>query len=263
MGLSKHLLFVSILVFWFLSLNISCKKNDPIKTGALNITFDFYVEGSPILYDTIVYINEAGSEYKIHQIRYFISNLSLYKNGKATVIEDWGKGHYINSHISSTLDWAVDNKIPTSSYDSVSFTLGFSNEDNISYMFVNPPEANMIWIEKFGGGYHFLSLDGKWKAPLDTLFGFAFHLGKGADFDSLNLPTRFIDNSFRVSLPNSNIQITENTLSNFTIRMNIEKWFKNPIIFDFSHYRNNGICTNQDAMAKIKTNGWNVFEFVK
>ena len=264
----QFFIHLTVVLGMFVILATSCGK-DPQPNpepqpniGKLHLDFDFYVDGSPIEYDTLKYTNAAGNEYLVYEIQYFISNLTIYKNGTSKVLKGWEKEHYIDSNNPTTMAWDVYDDIAVGDYDSLSFRLGFKDADNQSFMFVNPPESNMIWPEVLGGGYHYLKLNGKWKIAQDTLRGFAFHLGRGQVYDANNDPISFIDNSFRVSLPGSDFKIEQGKHTPLTIRMNIEEWFKDPKIYDHNTWGGD-IMQNQAAMEIAVENGWNVFEVIK
>ena len=244
-----------------------CKEPEPdpepeADAGHLNLLFDFYVDGNALQTDTMMYVNAAGNHYLIYEIQYFVSSVTIYNNGKETILKGWEKEHYIDSEISNTLSWEVYDKIAPGDYDSLSFTLGFIDADNQSFMFVNPPESNMVWPEYLGGGYHYMKINGKWKPTTGNNRGFAFHLGRGQVYDANNDPISFIDNSFRVSMNHSDFTIAKDKTTKLTIRMNVEEWFKNPTIYDHNTWGGD-IMQNQAAMAVAVQNGWNVFELVK
>jgi len=248
-------------------LSASCGKDDPKpdpqpNTGKIHLDFDFMVDGTPLEYDALKYVNAAGNKYLVYEIRYFISKLTIYKDGAAKELKAWSKEHYVQSDIPSTLSWDVVDDIAAGSYDSLSFVLGFRDADNQSFMFVNKPEVDMVWPEYLGGGYHYMMINGKWEVAIDTLRGFAFHLGRGQVRDANGVPVSFIDNSFKVTLPSSSFTITKGNYTSMTVRMNVEEWFKNPTDYDHNTWGGD-IMENQPAMLTAKNNGWNVFELIK
>ena len=264
--LSVVLLLGAIMIF----ANSCCDKVDPdtypvSENGKIHLDFDFYVDNNPLLYDTLVYTNAAGNEYLVYEVEYFITNLSVYKDGNKIILDKWHKEHYIDTNIPSTLSWEVYDELVPGDYDSLSFTFGFADVDNQSFMFVNAPESNMIWPEYLGGGYHYMKLNGKWKAPSSNLRGFAFHIGRGQVYDTTQTPPTpisFIDNSYYVSLPNSSFTIVKSEKKQMIIRMHIDEWFKNPTIYDHDIWGGD-IMQNQAAMEIGVNNGWNVFEYVE
>ncbi len=262
----KILIFIS-LVSLVLS---SCKKEeteDPMPVvGNLEFIFDHQINGNAIVYDSTMYTNDAGNEYQINEIQYFVSDIMLYKsNGKEIMIDDWLDIYYVDVDIPSTLTWSVFDDLPVGDYDSISFIMGISEEKNQPYMFVNPPESYMFWPTFLGGsngGYHYLKINGKWINDTAYIQPFDFHLGVGQiyaggviDVDSI---TDYVQNYFRVSLPNSSFTIKDGKVTEIQLVMNLENWFKNPHTYDHDVW-GGYIMQNQDAMQVVKENGHDVF----
>lgn len=242
---------------------ISCnKKTEPEVTdsGRISFYFDHKINGSNIYFDTLIYSNEAGNQYMVNEIQYFISDITLYKSsGSSLLLDAWEDIHYVDTDLPETREYAINDEIPAGNYDSISFTFGISEEKNQSLMFVNPPESNMFWPELLGGGYHYLKLNGKWKNSDAEIVPFNFHLGIGQTIDSTTQEiTGFVQNYFRVSLPNSGFSIVAGDSLMFNIIMNAEEWFENPNTFDFNYWGSH-IMQNQAAMQAAKENGHNVF----
>jgi hypothetical protein len=247
---------------------ISCCKKPPEpepETGHISFKFTHNVDGLPLQKDTMIYVNTAGNPYEINEVKYFISDVTLYKSdGTATIIDDWKNINYVDIDIPSTLTWSVYDDIPAGTYDSINFVFGINAAKNISFMFVNYPEVNMMWPDVLGGGYHYMMLNGKWKDTVDVVNNFNFHMGVGQLYhsdatdcvDSIYLP--FIQNYFTVSLHNSSFTLADNATKNIEIVMNIDSWFKTPHDFDFNHWGQN-IMQNQPAMQMAKENGFDVF----
>lgn len=244
----------------------SCKKKDdtdntPV-TGKIAISFEHFINDQPAVVNDYSYTNAAGNVYSFFLVRYFISDVELYKSDGTTLkIDDWTDHFYVDTDIPHTLLWNVYDEISSGYFDSLSFRFGFSDAKNQSFMFVNQPESNMVWPEELGGGYHYLQLEGKWIDPNGIKIGYAFHLGRGQHYDGSGNPIPpFIDNSFRVSLPNSAFSVKAGETTNIVLRMNIENWFEEPHIYDHNQWGGD-IMQQQPAMLLAKENGWNVFSF--
>lgn len=235
---------------------------DVKKFGSLVLYFSHQVDNNPIDFDTIIYINEAGNEYMVNEIQYFISDVTLYKNGDKKVINEWEDIHYVDSDIPETQEWNILDKIEIGEYDSIAFTFGINEEKNQSFMYVNPPERDMFWPEFLGGGYHYLKLNGKWKNLEGVIYPFDFHLGIGQIYSggitSIDSIEAFTQNYFTVSLPNSSFQVTENDTKEINLIMHVENWFKSPHTYDHNIW-GSYIMQNQEAMQTAKENGKNVF----
>lgn len=261
----RRLKMIILLVFTSLIFH-SCTDKDPVppteKTGKIIIHFSHHLNGQPVQFDTLFYINAAGNPYLVNEIQYFISNVTFYNsNGSELIIDEWNDIHYVDTDIPTTHTWEVFDKIPEGTYDSISFVFGIPEEKNNSFMYVNPPESFMFWPEYLGGGYHYLKLNGKWLEQGQQLqtTPFDFHLGRGQIYYSYpDSITGFISNDFNVSLPNSGFQLESAQTVDINIFMNIENWFQGPNIYDHDEW-GGYIMQNQDAMQMVKENGWNVF----
>ena len=207
--------------------------------------------------DTIIYTDAAGNPYEVDNVQFFITNVFLnMSNGSSFALTKDGFYRYVDTDIPSTLSWLASDNIPAGSYNSVSFTFGIKSSQNISNMFVNPPESDMWWPDMLGGGYHYMKLNGKWLPPSQTIGNpFNIHLGIGRVVDTISGDTTFLDNSFGVTL---NFSPLNNESHVINISMNIDSWFKTPNIYDFN-VEGGVTMENQQLMLMIKQNGFDVF----
>jgi hypothetical protein len=263
---TKYALYFSMLVGTLLQLTVSCKEDDPvdeITSGHISFTFTHLVDGLPLEKDVMKYVNAAGNPYEINQVMYFISDVKLHKSdGTSKIISDWKDIHYVDIDIPETLKWDVYDDIPAGNYDSVSFIFGITGEKNKSFMFVNPPEVNMMWPDILGGGYHYMMINGSWKDDANVIKSFAFHLGIGQLYKSNIIEVdsiyAFVQNFFTVSLPASAFILEKDKTRKIELIMNIESWFKTPHIYDHNYW-GGAIMQNQPAMQMVKENGFDVF----
>jgi hypothetical protein len=263
----KTFFSLSIIIMLFALLYAGCKPQtvDPEEDKA-NISFVFhhYVDGNPVKYDTLMYVNEAGNEYMINEIQYFISDVKLYhEDGSVILLDEWDDIYYVDVDIPSTLTWKVFDDLPVGNYSSISFTFGINEVKNQSFMYVNPPERDMFWPTFLGGGYHYMKINGKWKAkPSNMITPIDFHLGIGqiyaGDVIVVDSITAFVQNYFDVSLASSSFSLAKDEVKEIHLRMDIEEWFKNPNTINFDSV-GGYIMQNQDAMGRAKENGHNVF----
>ena len=262
----KYKTLLLVLLVGIISLVSSCGKDpvpdSPSTKGKLQLNFDFYNGGVPMEWGTKEYTNAAGNEYSAIYVKFFISRLTIYRGSEAIVLNKYHNSHYVGTDVASPLTWTVADDIEKGSYDSLSFTFGFNDDDNQSYMFVNPPESYMTWPDELGGGYHAMQLDGKWKLLNGQYSAFNFHLGRGQIYDTNGVITGFIDNSFVVSIPSSDFSISAENTTSLTLRMDIAKWFESPYVYDHNTF-GGSIMENQDAMEKVVLNGWDVFSIIK
>jgi len=260
----KHLPPVILLLCLFFA---ACEPEiiKPEKAGGkIVIAFLHHVDSSPLITDSLCYVNEAGNVYEVNELKYFISDVYLIRNGEQSVhIEDETAIHYTDIDIPATLSWKVYDTVPEGTYDSISFIFGLNEVRNVSFAFVNPPEVNMFWPDILGGGYHYLMLNGKWKNPEGNTTPFDFHLGIGQIYSgtttSVDSITGYVQNYFKVTLPVAGLEIKKNTTRTIGLVMNIESWFCTPHVWDFNVF-GGYIMQNQEAMYRAVENGRDVFE---
>ena len=146
-------------------------------SGTVIFSIDHQVDGQPLRENELIYTNAAGNEYLITEVRYFISDITFYRNdGLQKVIDDWKDIFYIDENTPETKTIQFPDKIPTGTYDSITFIFGITKEKNKSFMYVNPPEVLMSWPQVLGGGYHYMMMNGKWKDTTGFIMPFNFHL---------------------------------------------------------------------------------------
>ncbi len=231
--------------------------------GKVKFNFTHLVDGLPLDKDTMIYTNAAGNNYEVDQLMYFISDVTLHNSdGSTKLIDGWKDINYVDIDLPAKLSWSVYDDIPVGTYNSISFTFGISEAKNITMMYVNPPEVNMMWPSILGGGYHYMMMNGKWKDTANVIQNFAFHLGIGQLYHSNVINTdsiyAFVQNYFNVELPNSTFTIEKDKTRQIEIIMNIDSWFKTPYVYDHNYW-GSGIMQNQPAMQMAKDNGFDVF----
>lgn len=231
---------------------ISCGKENE-KPVAPQFVFKHNVNGYGLQKGAMIYTNQAGNQYQVDELQYFISEITLTTaDGNTHLVKSDNAIHYVDIDIPSTLSWDTKDRMPVTQYTGISFVIGINEAKNKTGLFVNPPERDMFWPDMMGGGYHNLKMNGQWKAAGDTIKAFNFHIGTGVNADL----TAFYQNYFTVTLP---LNISAGSLSNvFTITMDIEKWFESPNVWDWNVIGGQ-IMQNQDAMKKACENGANAF----
>lgn len=232
---------------------VSCKK--PASYGELCVNIGYSVNGKALNTDSLCYCNEAGNEFMITEIQWFISKMELQdERGKWVTLEP--RFFYIDTNIpeSQTLRIAL---IPVGKYKTLRFVFGLDKDDNRTGLFTDPPESEMFWPDLLGGGYHYMKLNGKYLDAEGQLSPLAIHLGIGQNEDH----SHFYQNYFTVELP-IDFTITETFENQLDLTMIIDNWFRNPNLYDFNEYGSH-IMQNQAAQQALKENGNDVFRIGK
>ena len=232
---------------------VSCKK--PASYGELCVNIGYSVNGKALVTDSLCYRNEAGNEFLITEIQWFISKMELQdEHGEWVTLEPLF--FYIDTNIPESQTLEIKS-IPVGKYKALRFVFGLDEEDNRTGLFTDPPESEMFWPDLLGGGYHYMKLNGKYLDVEDRLAPLAIHLGIGQNEDH----SQFYQNYFTVKLP-IDFTITETSENQLDLTMIIDNWFRNPNLYDFNEYGSH-IMQNQAAQQALKENGNDVFRIGK
>ena len=253
---------VAVALFFATSCCTGNPEPAPPPSGSLNFEFKHKINGESIIFDTLMYTNDAGNVYMVNEIQYFISDVTIYTmDGKSYLLNSWNDIHYIDTDISDTKTYTFKDEIPVGTYNKISFTFGINEQKNNSLMFVNPPESFMFWPEQLGGGYHYMKLNGKWINELNQISPFNFHLGIGQIYQSFpDSISEFIQNYFTVDMIDGDFVIKENNTTTLDLVMNVENWFRNPNTYNHNFWGGD-IMQKQDAMHQAVENGHDVFSY--
>lgn len=253
----KTLLFILALAL----VSAACTK--PKGYCDLTVNIDYSVNGKPLITDSLCYVNEAGNEFMITEIQWFLSQIELQDERG-----DWFRLNHEEAQflIPYSTDWIfyIDTDIPEShtikiapipvgKYTNLRLTFGLNEDDNQTGLFGDPPESNMFWPEPLGGGYHYMKLNGKYLNENQELAPLNIHLGIGQN----ETHTVFYQNYFTIEQP-INFTIAENTENQLDLTMIVDNWFRNPNLYDFNEW-GSAIMQNQAAQQALKENGNDVF----
>ena len=243
----KQTLYMTLICLAFLN---GCRPK--ADTGSLDFHVGYRVNGQELATDTLRYVNEAGNQFMITEIQWFLSHLEIQDSqGQWTAIGE--EVRYFDTGIPASHSISIED-IPLGTYQALRFTFGLDEADNRTGRFPNPPEANMFWPEPLGGGYHYMKLNGRWLNTNLELQPFNIHLGVGQNAGL----TEFYPNHFTVTLP-IDLTIKKSQENSISLTMVIDNWFRGPNLYDFNHY-GSAIMQNQEAQQALRENGHDVFE---
>ena len=249
-----------LLVIVLALLAVACTK--PKETAEISLNLGYEINGKPLVTDTLYYENEAGNQFLITEIQWFLSNIELkdetgdwimlHQPGLADTL-DISRVYYIDTDIpeSQTLH---SSPVEVGHYTAIRFTFGLDETDNQTGLFTDPPESEMFWPDMLGGGYHYMKLNGKYLNTEGHLAPLAIHLGIGQNEDC----TEFYQNYFIVELP-IDFTVKSNTENQLDLTMVIDNWFRNPHTIDFNEFGSH-IMQNQTAQRLLSDNGKDVFK---
>mgnify|MGYP001280624840 CR=1 FL=1 len=222
-----------LIIFSFIFFN-SCETDDEIQ---IDISFRQFVGQNQLELNNMTYENEAGNLYSVERFLYVISDLTLYfENGESMSLDDY---YFIDLDNQNSLK--IKNIDIPSLCVSVSFTYGFSQNNNVTDVYLN--DANnfhnlMLWPTTLGGGYHYMKLEGKYLDNYGEQKFYNTHTGGlyGNDY-SMNY---FFD-----------FDASENQTEIY-IDMNINNIYNDPI-YDFNYY-GSAIMSSEEAQSVIQIN---------
>lgn len=229
-------------------------KEDDISGTAVVFKFIHHWDNTPVTFadfNAIKFTNAIGNELSIERLRYLISAITFTRSSGETITLD--SYNLLDLSDEESLQFLTNTSISSNTYSNVSFTFGFSNQDNIDGAYTDLNSASWNVPMMLGGGYHYMQLDGKYLNAANSESGYNYHAIRAADNPGQN-PSFPQDTFFRVDL--GEITITENT--QITISMNIAQWFKNPYNWDLNVY-DQMLMPNSAAQILMYQNGQNVF----
>lgn len=237
-----------IKLFLLLATLTACTK--PVDSDHTRIRISYTANGSPLVTDSLCYVNEADNRFMITEIQWFISKVTLVSEQGDEYV--FGDVFYIDTNLPETQILASPS-LPCQKYVTMRFTFGLDEDGNVTGRFPNPPESNMFWPEPLGGGYHYMKLNGRYLNENGELAPMNIHLGIGQNEDH----TQFYQNHFSVELP-IDLRIEAGKDNLLCLDMNIDNWFRNPHSYDITTY-GSAIMQNQEAQNLLKENGNDVF----
>jgi len=227
---------------------ISCSPNDEAipDNVDLKISFSQFVDGTPVQLDQIIYKNALDQQFSIKTIKYFISQVKLYKADNSVVeIPDI---HFVDIRTPETLIYTFSEKIPVGDYTGISFVHGLIPEENITGSLGLDLDRLMEWPVPMGGGYHYAKIEGEYKTQQTESF-FNFHSGafEGVDYA---IHVNLLNQPFTINGSNKVINL----------KMEMLNWFTNPTDWDFDYF-GPGIMGNSEAQQVVHDNGIDVYSF--
>ena len=242
-------------IIWFFVIIAftSCKDDTDccVNLESVNVTLKFTHnwDGTPVTasdFNSFNYVTENGESVSIERLRYVLSKILFNNNVQSSNL-------YKLVDLNNNDTEIIIKNIPLININSLSFTFGFSDADNIDGIYQDLNTASFNVPGMLGGGYHYMQFDGKYKDTNNLDANFNYHAIRAVNrSDPNNLI--FEDTSFLVDL--GNVTITNN--ATIEIKMNIAEWFKNPNTWDLNQL-NTVLMPNFEAQKLISANGKSVF----
>ncbi|MEN8810078.1 MAG: MbnP family protein [Flavobacteriales bacterium] len=255
----------SIFLLLFSTILFSCKEEDLVidkKMEAeteVSFVFKQKYNGSEVKstdLSSTLYTNQKGNVHTISKLQYLVSKITLHKTDGSEV--DLGGYNFVDMDKPLSRFYTPEVMVPEGKYTGVSMTFGFDEEDNRDGAYTDLNAASWSWPMMIGGGYHFLKFEGMFTDNTGTTKGFAFHNGTASKVVGSSRVHEA--NHFRVRLWdfNGGFEVKSGERMNIDIDMNIEEWFKNPVLWDLNQYYMM-LMPNYTAQKLMNQNGKTVF----
>ncbi len=256
--MKKNFLFLALVVMLSSMLG-SCKKDetpepDPIPPGnnnnnntfvpptgsAICLSFENFVGNDPLILDQqLRYMNLNGDSFSVELYKYYITNVVFMDNLGNTWAEPESY-HLVNAADTNSLKVYVDS-MPDGVYTSVSFMIGVDSTRNVSGTQTGAldPANGMFWT--WSSGY--LQAKVEARSPSSTMsFGLViFHIG---GFGGQYAGQRIAAPSFNAATANVN----STTVPKIHMKSDVNEWFQNPSVVDFSSMNNVSVPGNSSIM---------------
>lgn len=232
---------------------IGCKKNDdnttPTKTyGKLTVKVNNTVDGNPISFGVRTYTNQAGNQYSVNLLKYYISNFTLIANDNTE--HNFRNYKLVNGEDTSTCSFSFDS-ITNNTFKAIRFAIGVDSSNNHTGLQEGDldPINGMIWT--WATGYIFFKHEGQFTNTRGTTSPLVFHLGKDEGYSTITLPL-------------SSMQINGNDKTIY-LKFDLNQLYKNPNIIDFNQdsVRQSTDFTDDHWIADMKANMINSFSISK
>jgi hypothetical protein len=209
----------------------------------VTIAIEHTVGIDPLVFDSLMYKNEAGERFGVSKLNYYLSSVRFYNLGNQVFLVDTTL--YVDAREGKELKI---KSVPVGQYDSIVVYVGLEARYNHHDSLASTKEnLAMHWPDAIGGGFHFLMLEGHWRDGSNQP-GFAIHLGANP----------FLVTSVIHEVP----EISAEKENYFTLKMDVNQWFMTPTVYSFDK---DGVYTMgiSSLMKVIAENGRDAFTIKK
>lgn len=246
---------------WFMLLGAvmaltSCSDDDnpaaPEPRGSIRVQMKHVVGDEDLKFSNLIYTNASGNTFSVTKLQYYMTDVEL-RGPDGNVALD--QVHYVDASLSETMDFQRDD-IPAGHYQALAFTFGLDEQKNQDGALPNTPEnVNMQWPDDWGGGYHYMKLEGKYLDSQGQEDGFATHTGR---FKADN-PDSVAHHHYIEVVLELNQDVVEDETLDVEVVMDINEWYTNPNDIDLISH-SNGIMMDTPKQNLLEQNAATVFD---
>ncbi len=206
----------------------------------IDVAFDHDVAGAPLLFDAMDYTTAEGNDYSVKTLRYIVSRVELV-NATGGVVAG-PLVHYRDAFEDGTRALSIEH-VPPASYTQLRITYGLDGElnkdpDQGGDLPQTPEWEAMRWPTLWGGGYHYMQLEGDFRTEGDDVESFATHTGRRHAQDGWGGPPDPEPIEHYVDLTFSGLGLDAASTDHWEIRMvmDVNQWYEDPIEYDLDMY---------------------------
>lgn len=211
-------------------------------SGLLRFEFENTVDGTPIQLGPLAYTNQAGNQYSVDLLKYYVSNIKFLNQG--VVVHAAGNYELVNAADPSTLSFNIP--LPQGSYDEIRFLLGVDSASNVSGAQSGEldPSFGMFW--DWNTGYIYFKHEGQFIDSNGDTLPLVYHYGA--------LPA-LREHPFAAAF-----SLSAGQTKTVKFRFNLNKLYRSPNVVDFNN--NNIHSGGANWVNTIRENFENAFELI-
>ncbi len=193
-------------------------------TNTLSIKFENYAGTTPLILNTVDYVNQHSDTFKVSLFNYYISNIQLTATDSFVYSETYSY-HLIKASDFNSLEFSLPN-VPLKNFKAISFMIGVDSLHNVSgaQSGALEPLNGMFW--DWNSGYIMSKFEGT--SPQSPLLGHTllYHQGGFSGPDN-------VIKTVNLNFPN-NATVTTAISPKVILKADLLEWFKTPNIVNFS-----------------------------
>jgi hypothetical protein len=171
---------------------VSCKDDDDHDDGSHvsgpgTVTLDLTNVAGMVNVDetgATSYVNSSGESFRVNRLKYYISNIRLYKND--SLMYTMPESYFLVDESNNASTKLAIPDVPEGSYTKIKFMVGVDSTRNVSGAQTGAldPANGMFWT--WASGYIFYKLEGKSPASTQPDSSFVYHIGGFKDGNNTN-----------------------------------------------------------------------------
>lgn len=213
-----------------------------VGSGLLRFEFENTVDGTPIQLGPLSYFNQAGNQYSVDLLKYYVSNIKFLNQG--VIVHAAGNYELVNAADASSLAFNVP--LPQGNYDEIRFLLGVDSASNVSGAQSGEldPSFGMFW--DWNTGYIYFKHEGHFIDTAGDTLPLVYHYGA--------LPA-LREHPFAAAF-----SLSAGQTKTVKFRFNLNKLYRSPNAVDFNN--NNIHSGGANWVNTLRENFENAFELV-